>query len=213
MLLVSGPWMLRNQLLYGDVLALGAITQRFEHIGSRTWIFFASGVTLDTYLSALVLILFSTTWGLFGGPNRALKMLNPFGARGPVRLLALGPGMVSATVLAMLVCIAATAVSVAGLLRAARRWASINVSTRAVLLWWMVGAALIFAAWARFNFIQFQAQARYLHPALLPLSVAFAGGVIEMLGRGRALRIAAAVFSLTLLGLTLWNAFGWRTLV
>jgi hypothetical protein len=89
-LLVCGPWMARNQILYGDFLALGAISQRFENIGSRTWMFFASGIPLDTYLRAVALILFCTAWGFFGGPNTALGMLNPFGTHGPVQLLAMG---------------------------------------------------------------------------------------------------------------------------
>jgi hypothetical protein len=204
--------MLRNQMLYGDPLALGAISQRFENIGSRTWMFFASGITLDMYLQAVMLILFCTAWGFFGGPNTAFEMFRPFD-RGPVKLFAMGPLAVSATVLAMLVCIVAMALATLGLVRAARRWTELSVDTRAVLMWWGIGALLIFAAWARFNFVQFQAQARYLHPALLPFALAFAAGWLQVLGRGRALRIGAVVLGLTLLGLTLWNIFGWRTLV
>jgi hypothetical protein len=211
-LLVCGPWMVRNQVLYGDLLALGAISQRFENIGSRTWMFFASGYTLDTYLRNVVLILFCTTWGFFGGPGRANTMLNPWGVRGPVALLEMGPLAVSVTVIGMLVCVVATAVALAGLLRASRRWAELPTNMRAVLGWWGIGALLIFAAWARFNFIQFQAQARYLHPALLPFALAFAIGWLQLLGRGRALRIGAIILGLTVVGLTLWNVFGWRTL-
>jgi hypothetical protein len=211
-LLVCGPWMVRNHVLYGDFLALGAISQRFENIGSRTWMFFASGITLNTYLQAVALILFCTAWGFFGGPNTALEMFRPFD-RGPVKLFAMGPLAVSATVLAMLVCIIATALALMGLLRGMRRWTEHPANTRAVLMWWGIGAALIFAAWARFNFIQFQAQARYLHPALLPFALACAAGWLQVLGRGRALRIGAIVLGVTLLGLTLLNIFGWRTLV
>jgi hypothetical protein len=212
-LLVCGPWMVRNQVLYGDFLALGAISQRFENIGSRTSVFFASGVTLDTYLRAVVLILFCTAWGFFGGPNTAITMLNPFGWRGPVQLFAMGSFVVSATALAMLVCVVATALALVGVMRALRSWPELPESRRAVLVWWGIGALLIFAAWARFNFIWFQAQARYLHPALLPLALAFGGGWLQIPGRGRALRIGAVVMGLTMLGLTLWNIFGWRTLV
>jgi hypothetical protein len=125
----------------------------------------------------------------------------------------MGPLAVSATVFAMLVCVVATTLALAGLLRVLRRWSEIAENRRAVLLWWGAGALLIFAAWARFNFIQFQAQARYLHPALLPFALAFAAGWLQFLGRGRALRIGAVVLGLTLLGLSLWNIFGWRTLV
>jgi hypothetical protein len=211
-LLVCGPWLVRNQVLYGDLLALGAISQRFENIGSRTWMFFASGVTFDTYLRALVLILFCTAWGFFGGPGRAIKMLNPFGSRGPLALLAMGPLAVSATMVGMLVCIVATAVVLLGLLRALGEWPELPNTRRAVFTWWGIGTVLIFAAWVHFNLSYFQAQARYLHPAVLPFALVFAAGWLQVLGRGRALRIGAVVFGLTLLGLTLWNIFGWRTL-
>jgi hypothetical protein len=136
-------------------------------------------------------------------------MLNPFGSRGPLALLAMGPLAVSATMVGMLVCIVATAVVLLGLLRALVGVAGIAENRRAVLLWWGAGALLIFAAWARFNFIQFQAQARYLHPALLPFALGFCRRLAAISGTRSCLAKSVLFAGLTLLGLSLWNIFGW----
>lgn len=210
-LLVGGWWLARNQMLYGDPLALGFISARFEDIPARTWKFFASGVSLPTYLRALGLILFCTVWGFFGGVNRAIEILNPFGTRGPLRLLQMGPSAVYSTLGAMLICALATLLAILGAVRACRKWPSLPQSTRGALTWMLIGMALVVLAWGRFNLVQFQAQGRYLQPGLTPLLLIFAVGWREMLPR-RVLWIVAGGFALVLLSLTASNLFVWKTL-
>ena len=213
-LLLSGWWLARNGRLYGDIFALGTFNRAFGNEGSGALAqgFFAGMVPPLAYARAMILTLFCTFWGVFGGPNTALEKLNPFGNSGP-RADAL------AAVPAMMVCALASALVLCGLWRCGAKWraqSAIDSQERArrfALCCWMLGFALVFAAWLQFNTHYFQAQARYFHPALLPIALGFALGWRAMLSSRRALIAASALFALTLLGLSLWNAFGWRTLV
>jgi hypothetical protein len=208
-LLVCAPWMIRNQNLYGDVLALGAVSERFQFIGSRVQNF--AGLETGVYTRALALVLFSTFWGIFGGPNTTLQMLNPFGEKAG-QIAQQSALTQTVTPLLMAVCALMTVFALWGCVRSLRDWNEAPKARRTAVIFWLLGAFFVFAAWAQFNTIQFQAQARYLHPALLPMSLIFARGWVEIFPP-RALKIAAGIFAFALLLITLWNAFGWRTLV
>jgi hypothetical protein len=208
-LVVCAPWMIRNQNLYGDALALGAVSERFQFIGSRVQNF--AGLETGIYPRALVLILFSTFWGVFGGPNTALQMLNPFGRRAG-QIAQQSALTQTVTPLLMAICALMMVFAVWGCVRSLHYWKEAPTGRRTAVLFWLLGALFVFAAWAQFNTIQFQAQARYLHPALLPITLIFARGWMEIFS-GRALKIVTGIFAVTLLLITLWNAFGWRTLV
>lgn len=212
-LLISGWWLVRNTILYGDPLAAQIFDEAFKNSSPRpAAVIEATGVSMLEYLRAILLILFATCWGFFGGPNTAVQMLNPFGTRGP-RFEAF-----SALPL-MIFPLIATALALWGFGKWKLRAWRMGIATyfaapeRVALWWWGVGFGLVILALARFNFIQYQAQARYLHPALLPMSLIFALGWRELLGEKLALRIFAFLFGLVLVLLTLWNAFGWKTLV
>ena len=207
-LLIGGWWLVRNQILYGDPLALGIFNAAFAQSSPGPAVFFAGGVSVLTYLRALLLILFCTAWGIFGGPNTAITVLNPFGVRGPspAVLPALGP---------MLICAVATVAAVWGLWRWTKAWRSLPPASRVALAWWVIGFCLVALAWIQFNTRYFQAQARYFHPALLPMALAAALGWWHVfpVERRSARWLGVALLGATLLGLTLWNVFGWRTLV
>lgn len=210
MLLICGPWLARNTALYGDPLAARIFDEAFKNSSPRPQaLIAATGVSLLKYIRALFVILFATCWGFFGGPNTAVQMLNPFGTRGP-RFEAY-----SALPL-MLFPFLATIVALWGFVKwKIQDWKTSDLpdESRIALLWWGVGFFLAILALARFNLIQYQAQARYLHPALLPMCLVFALGWRMILGEGRALRICAVGFGGVLLLVTLWNVFGWKTLV
>jgi hypothetical protein len=180
-LAVCGPWLWRNQTLYGDPLALGAISERFRFIASRVENF--RGVPADTYVRALSLVLFCTFWGIGGGPNTALTLLNPFGSRGPIGLLRLGAWTTFGTLLLLLSCALACACALLGLLRAFRNASSWPQPAKRALAWWALGILLVAGAWLRFNFVQFQGQARYFHPPCCRLLSLFAMGWRELWGR------------------------------
>ncbi|MDQ3814723.1 MAG: hypothetical protein M3347_12330 [Armatimonadota bacterium] len=213
-LVVSGWWLWRNTRLYGDPLALRIFDEAFSKSSPRPGALMTGlGLSLPAYLRALLLILFATTWGFFGGPNTAIEKLNPFGVLRPT------PEAAQAVLWAsvpMLTCAAATVVAAIGLWRWMQTWRSYDLVTRTALLWWLCGFVLVLLAWVKFNIMQYQAQARYLHAALLPMALGGALGWQQALGslwKGHGLWIGAALLALTLVGLTLWNAFGWRTLV
>jgi hypothetical protein len=166
----------------------------------------ATGVNFLEYLRAYFVVLFATCWGFFGGPNTAIRALNPFGH-------GMSPSAFEALPF-MLICIAATVVAKFGFFKwLVEKWRGLECATRCALVWWGVGMMLVCAALLRFNFIQFQAQARYLHPALLPMSLLLALGWQRSLGLGKAGRMGSAFFACVLIFITLWNIFGWRTLV
>ncbi len=208
-LFLVGGWWARNTILYGDPLAMGIFNRAFSGTSPGPAAFLGSGVPLDVYLRAVLLVMFSTFWGFFGGPNTAVSVLNVFGKNGPA------PAAFDALPL-MLLCAAATLIALFGLVRAARSWAQLDFSTRAALGLWLGGAVLVGLAWLQFNLTYFQAQARYLHPAALPLALGFAIGW-QTLARSSPRKTlwnwGAAIFALGLLALTLWNVVVWRTLV
>jgi hypothetical protein len=206
-LLICGAWLARNTMLYGDPLAARIFDEAFKNSSPRPAdLMAATGVSLFEYCRAYFLILFATCWGFFGGPNTAIKVLNPFG-RG------VAPAAFQALPL-MLACLAATVLAIWGCFKEKFDGTNAQGATqRIALLWWGVGLLLVCAALFRFNLIQFQAQARYLHPALLPMALVSALGWKGVLGSRRALLGFFVVFSVTLILITLWNALGWQTLV
>jgi Dolichyl-phosphate-mannose-protein mannosyltransferase len=215
--LVCGWWLARNQRLYGDPLAAKIFDVAFRNSSLRPSAYFSAEaaaafgqqVTLFIYLRALLLVLFCTTWGVFGGPNTAIKIINPFAVGGPAPQAVAG-------LPPLLICLAATLLAGWGLWRWRQHdWPALPALVRAALAWWLVGAVLVAFALVQFNLIQFQGQARYLHPAFLPLALCFCLGwrrAWRQLG-GRWLWPASAAFGLTLLYTTLWNVLAWRTLV
>ena len=221
MLAVGGFWLVRNVSLYGDPLAQGVFNRAFSQSSPSPQSFFAGGVAVSTYLRALLVIVFCTFWGIFGGPNTALRMMNPLGSRGP-QFEAFNAMPL------MLICLVATVLALWGLARFARDWKSQSLNVRRVLAWFALGSLGVFLAWAQFNTHYFQAQSRYFHPALLPLTIFFALGWLQLFAPPQRAEndeieieekapplffVATAIFALTLLAISLWNILGWKTLV
>jgi hypothetical protein len=208
--LICGGWLARNTILYGDPLAAKIFDAAFASSPSRRdFLQTATGAFGWEYLRAWLTICFASCWGFFGGPNTALEMLNPFGTRGP-RFEAF------AALPVMFFPFAATLTALFGFTKWKwREWKNpvLPVLSKIALLWWGVALLLVVAVLFRFNLTYFQAQARYLHPAFLPMALVFALGWREVFGAGRALRVFAIGFSAILVLLTLWNALGWKTLV
>lgn len=213
---VCGWWLMRNMQLYGDPLAARIFDEAFKNSSPRPSDFmtdgriFAQGVSLVTYLRALMLVMFCTFWGFFGGPNTVGAVLNPFGTSGPM------PEVIPA-LLPMLFCALATVAALLGAIRWTKAGEALEQHSRVALAIWLGGLTMVLLVWVRFNFMQYQGQARYIHPALLPIALFAALGWWQLFlanpeGRGRGWFITNA-FGLMLAGVTLWNAFGWKTLV
>ncbi len=208
-LLVCGWLLARNTVLYGDALALGAFSRAATSIGPGLAEFALAGVSAVLYFRNLLVILFASAWGFYGGPNSALESLRPFTHRpawpgGWLGLAALALMAASTYVLLRVLALGWRGL---GRLRSgsgsARDW---------VWLWWSVGLGLVALAWLQFALAHFAgAQARYLHAALLPVCVLAARAWDDL---PRALRLPLGVgLGLVLLGLTLANVLGWQTLV
>jgi hypothetical protein len=211
MLLVTGAHWARNQALYGDALALGTFGAAADAGTPGYPAFAAEGVTFFRYWRDLLLILFCSGWGLFGGSNSAVAIFKPLftpafswppGAWGVV-----AGGLLASTL----------TVSLVSLRLVARSWSSrgAGVLAGAAGKWWFMGLLLVVLAWAQFAYGHFSGgQARYLHPALLPVCVVSARAWCEIALRspvaGRAFLALVAV----LLGAVWWgNLVVWRTLV
>lgn len=206
-LLICGWWLARNRALYGDVFALGVFNQAFGQARSAQ-VAQAVGVgllPLWQYARAELVLLFLTFWGFFGGPESARDMVNPF-------TLHARPGAFAFLIPALLASAASVAATI-GLWRARGSWKTQSEAVRDALALWMAGLLLVSLAWLQFNTHYYQAQARYFHPALLPIALGFALGWRRAFGVSRFLFASSALFALTLLGLSLWNIFVWHTLL
>lgn len=205
--LVGGPWLARNQLLYGDPLALGAFSGAAKAVAPGYPLFLQLyGMSFLAYLRGLVWITFMSMWGFFGGVNAAFNATLPLNKSGPTMpKLELLPLVIS--------CLSLPLLAAWGWSRGAKDTAeeAETPSNRDVWKWWILGAVLLILAWAQFAFQFFAgAQARYLHPILLPFCVFIAVGFERLFPR-RALGGAGALFGATLLTLTLLNVVWWKT--
>ncbi len=201
-LLLAAPMFLRNQMLYGDPLAYGLFS-RAATLGTPGFAFYAAnfGWTFFRYARGLAWQILLTAWGFFGGPNTLNKMTRPFSAG--------GPGMPSPLwLLPLLVVVGVPLMAVWGGWKARPDKAA--PETRALSAWWGAGVLLLVLLWANFALGHISAgQARYLHGALLPVTLLLGG----QLARTRTGMIPAGALFLTMAGLSLANILGWRTLV
>ncbi|MFQ3676569.1 MAG: DUF2142 domain-containing protein [Fimbriimonadaceae bacterium] len=195
-LLLAGPWWLRNQSLYGDPFALGAFNQAF--VGSPQASVFIEALGPVGYWTGINEI------GLGVGWWTVRSLLGVFGY---MDIFLPAPVYVAWVVLLS---------AIVALRLAADRVEPPTGSTTARALGALF-AFLIVALFVRFNMTYFQAQARYLLPALAPLAVGMAWASTAGPFRGRwaaalalpALLLAANVYVLAILS----GEFAKRTMV
>jgi len=154
MLLVCGWWLVRNQVLYGDPLAQKVFVGLFSQDRATPEWFFERGFGPAVYLQ---LVLFGTIfsfWGVFG---QAIVYM-------PLWFYLLG----FALAVAVLV----------GLAKGWWRWHRSGEARGVSAGWVLCGIALVLVGlmFVRFNMSFYQAQARYLFPAVGPLAALFAAG-------------------------------------
>jgi hypothetical protein len=213
----TGWWFWRNWALYGDPLGETAFMEKFKNAPSAVAIAQLRGYSnLGSYLVGFVLPLtFETFWGAFGhlsGPESFMGALPRHALEFPAwsapltRLVTLGslpagrypPPSWVYPLLALW-----TWTVVIGLFRWYRavREAFVGRASMGGLLF---GAytLLVLAAFLRFNLAFFQAQGRYLFPALGPLALVFAAGWLQWFAPRRertgSLILAAAMAALAL---------------
>jgi 4-amino-4-deoxy-L-arabinose transferase-like glycosyltransferase len=181
-LLLSLPWFARNVLTYGGLDILGLQKHDRVVVGQpRTteWLAEHGGLGLATIFGRTT---FRSFWATFGW------MAVPIDARIYVALRLL------------------TAIVLLGLfLRIVDRWGTrIRFTSPALLL--VCSGLLTLATYLGYNLTFYQAQGRYLFPALVPLGLAWSIGLRESLHRSNAFLIGIALTLAAALG-----AFRWLT--
>ena len=191
--LLGAPWLLRNQVLYGDPLAQHLFETAFGNTAQAPdLIRYVFGGSMGAYLAGVARWTFASFWGVFDS-MRVFWGQDPHGhPPSPAQPLP------SLYVLLVLCCLA----SGAGLWMLARRKHVWTPAQSAMLRVFGVLVALAGLAHLRFVLVFFQAQGRYWYPALLPLALFFVLGL-----RGLAVRPAAFPLLLGLMtaGLLLLN--------
>lgn len=208
---VCGWNLVRNTRLYGDALALG-VFKSAASVAPGLSEFAGAGFGL-LYFRNLAAVLFSTSWGLYGGPESARKTMHLFAEMSGRQPTWPGGWLALASIFLLG---ASTYVAARGLVHGSRVPARLRGGSGSardwVSAWWSVGAGLVVLAWVQFALAHFAgAQARYLHAALLPACV-LASRAWDDLPRPARAPLSWAL-GLVMLALTLANVFEWRTLV
>lgn len=206
-LLIGLPWLLRNQLLYGDPLAQHLFVSAFSNTAQADIIARALyGGSIVSYLGGVAQWTFASFWGGFdsllvfwGQDPRA--HLDP-NARGAYSFFAHPPPL-PYTLIAVL-CLAA----VLGLFRTLSRRAITAPPQNILLAAFAVLTALTGVVFLRFILTFFQAQGRYWYPALLPLAFFFVLGWRGLLPRPAWFPAFVGVWTAGLVALNLYTLFG-----
>jgi len=196
-LLLCGWWLVRNQMLYGDPLAQGAFLRAFTDRPSPQAVMAAFQAKTGEPLSPTWYVLAMVV------PWTVASALGVFGPKTTGNDFVFYP---------VWVYLAAAAVGLLAL------FGFVHYLRRERLASWQAGswliiallAALVLASFVRFNLSYFQAQARYLFPALPPAALAACLGLEQYAprryGSWVSLTVAAALGLLALVGLAVWIA-------
>ena len=153
---VGGWWLVRNQALYGDVLAMSQFRRAFEHT-ARPEYWLNRGFSGVEYWLLVGLWTFHSFWGVFGHMNVFM------------------PSWAYIGLAATSLCVIVACLRVEIELRAE------SAQTRDILLIYNVVLLLVLLAFLQFNASYFQTQGRYLYPALVPISAFWVLGVRRLL--------------------------------
>ncbi|HHX38430.1 MAG TPA: hypothetical protein GX715_00560 [Armatimonadetes bacterium] len=201
------PWMARNVVLYGDPFAWKAFEAFFGDRATPEYWMTRQGLSFRQYIFFWVpAFTIRSFWGVFdhmnlwmGGPVRfAPPEMKP-------HLIPLGtPDAPIYLVLTRVAQLLGVGAVVAGI-----RWwrGKPEAWQRDIALAWGLCAALIVAAFFRFNTQYYQAQARYLYPAVLPIAATMAAGWLVAWPE-RLRRVGALLGAALLAGLAIYAWHG-----
>lgn len=153
---IGGWWLIRNRILYGDPLALTQFTQAFEHTAKPDF-WLSRGLSITQYWLVVAVWTFCSFWGVFGH----MKVFMPTWVY--IALAAVTP-----------------AVKIGSFVRQIGLWRESRRNADVVVIYYVV-CIFVVAAFIKFNISFFQAQGRYLYPALVPLSAFWALGIGKLL--------------------------------
>lgn len=201
-LLIAAPMMIRNQNLYGDPFAYGLFSRAASGV-SPGMAGFAPLLGVAGYARGMALQIIGTAFGFWGGSSSFARVVGTFSPSGP-RL----PSPAWALPLLFV-----AVVPLFGLWSEwrARPLQNEQDARRSLSRCWAAGVLLVALLWAGFALAHVAGgQARYLHGALLPLTLWMGGGLSAS---GRLGTVLAALLGLVMIGLSLTNIFVWKTLV
>lgn len=177
-LTIGGWWLVRNTVLYGDPLAVSVFNKAFADTAAPEF-FMRIGWT--GYLTIVAAWTFASFWGVFGHMRVFMPTWAYLGLAG-VSIVALAAGV-----------------------RPVRKLRE-SSAVRDTLTVYGVTAALVLITFVRFNLTFFQAQGRYLYPAIIPIALIGILGV-ERLITERNRKWSAAVVTGGMLLVTLIALF------
>ncbi|HUV05710.1 MAG TPA: glycosyltransferase family 39 protein [Armatimonadota bacterium] len=155
-LIIGAWWLVRNQAIFGDPFAMSQFQRAFQHTATLESLL-SKGWSWGVYSALVGAWTFASFWGVFGH----MKVFMPTWTYCALAAISIAAGI--------------------GSLRSTVRIRATSVASRDVLLVYGVTIALVLLAFIRFNLTFFQAQGRYLYPALIPISVLWALGISELL--------------------------------
>ncbi len=190
-LIVCGWWLVRNQMLYGDLLAQKAFLRAFEGLrpSPQTFMQQFHVTSVGSYIGQVLIWTMASVTGVFGPVYANRFAFFPY-----------------------YVYLLTGVVALAAALGFARYLGRTKLADWQRQSWWLCGAfaLLLLASFVRFNFSFFQAQARYLFPALPAAAVAFSLGLGMLFPprwRDAILVLAAGLLAvLAFAGLHVWIA-------
>ncbi len=195
-LLVGTPWLLRNQVLYGDPLAQHVFETSFGNTAQASdLIRYVFGGSISAYLGGVARWTFASFWGVFDS-MRAFWGQDPRGH--PPSPAA---GLPAPYDVLALLCV----VTLAGLVMRLRRLPRPDAWQEVLLQAFGVLVALTALAHLRFVLVFFQAQGRYWFPALVPLALFWTLGLSGLAPRPAALRAVVLLMALGLIALNVYT--------
>lgn len=156
-LLIGGWWLGRNYLVYGDLFALSQLENSFKMHSALPEYWFIQGWSLPMYLAWVVMMTFISFWGVFGHMNIFMPTWI-YNVLAGISLVAL----------------------------ISSRWGIADLKERSktsnnILTVYFITLLLVLLAFLRLNTTVFQAQGRYLYPALIPISLLMVTGIRRMI--------------------------------
>lgn len=161
-IIIAAPWLARNTSLYGDPFAQKAFMEAF--VGSPQASLFISDLGASTY------------WFNWVGWTTARSLVGIFGYM-DIYILE-GPGMKTSDVIYRFALALMIGLAAAGIFRAVKTQDKVSKSIHFLHF---VAGAVIFVLLLRFNAQYYQAQARYLLPALSSIATVIALGTVHLL--------------------------------
>jgi hypothetical protein len=209
---LAGWWFARNYLLYGDPLGQRVFNWYFED--TPRWAQFRDemGWSFGRYLSQLVLpTSIATFWGAFGhlDPRRPDLFMGAYGSGAPGPHWGYPPRswLYPLLLLAVVVSLAGWAAALVRRRAAPAPAPAGDAMTKAAAVPIWVHGVFVLAAYFNFNATYFQAQGRYLFPAIGGISMLLAGGWLALVPQRRR-RAAVGVIALAMAALATYAVFG-----